>query len=551
MIRRFATLTPILGIALGLPATLQGQSVEVQAPVIDTVIIVTQNVFTPEQAEKNFAFRFMNGIHIITKQDVIWSELLFRPGEPADSTVLEESERNLRTRELFQLVEIDTLRLTDGKLAVIVITQDGWSLKPKFKFTIASDGTWSGQFGVTEVNLLGTGNVAHLAYRKEVDRKGPELIADFRRIFETRLAASGEVVFWDDGTDGSWRFGVPYLTTLDRNELEYDGEAADRRILQFRVEDPSAPDTAFYHRNALINRITAGLAPTAETTRYLRFGAMAEVRQEKFIFNPSGGVVPDSVVDAVPDSVYGVLGIFGVYRQTRFKEISYFNGFAAEDIDVSTRVRVQANIAPAGWGYDKTGIGPAVELQTGLALPSGFLQSTLRANGLYTDAGLDSGQVVLDVTFGLKPAARHSTAVYITGGWQENPAPGNEFDLGFETPPRSWEPHSFVGTRMVWGTIEHRWFVWDALLDLVSLGFAAFIDYGGAWYPDQEKRFGGNIGIGLRQGGALSTAARTGRLDLGYRFGEGVTEGRWVLTFGAGINFPWKPPTTSPIPARP
>ena len=99
--KRLATLIPI--IALGSPTALQGQSVEVQAPAIDTVIIVTQNVFTPEQAEKNFAFRFMNGIHIVTKHDVIWSELMFRPGEPADSTVMEESERNLRIRELFQL----------------------------------------------------------------------------------------------------------------------------------------------------------------------------------------------------------------------------------------------------------------------------------------------------------------------------------------------------------------------------------------------------------------------------------------------------------------
>ncbi|UCC83207.1 MAG: hypothetical protein JSW46_20020 [Gemmatimonadota bacterium] len=547
--KRLTTLLPI--ISLGLPGTLHGQLVEVQTPVIDTVIIVTQNVFTPEQAEKNFAFRFMNGIHVVTKHDVIWSELMFRPGEPADSTVLEESERNLRAREIFQRVEIDTLRLPDGRLAVLVDTQDGWTLKPKFKLTIASDGTWSGQFGLSEVNLLGSGNLAHIAWRQDVDRHGPELIADFRRIFDTRLAASGEVVFWNDGTDGNWRFGIPYLTTIEPNELEYDGEAADRRVLQFRVDDPAAPDTNTYHRSALINRINAGLAPIAETKRYLRFGVMGEVRQEKFILSATGEEVPDSVVAAVPDSVYGVLGIYGVYRQTRFKGIQYFNGFGAEDIDVSTKVRVQANVAPASWGYDKTGIGPAVELQSGFALPNGFLQSTLKANGLFNDAGLDSGQVVLDVTFGLKPAPRHSTAVYVRGGMQENPAPGNEFDLGFEVPPRSWEPHSFVGTRMVWGTIEHRWFVWDALLDLISLGFAAFIDYGGAWYPDQEKRFGGNIGIGLRQGGALSTAARTGRLDLGYRFGEGITEGRWVLTFGAGINFPWKPPTTSPIPPRP
>ena len=38
---------------------------------------------------------------------------------------------------------------------------------------------------------------------------------------------------------------------------------------------------------------------------------------------------------------------------------------------------------------------------------------------------------------------------------------------------------------------------------------------------------------------------------FGYRFGDGVTGSRWVLTFGAGINFPWKAPDTSPIPPRP
>jgi hypothetical protein len=550
MTSRPVTLLPLLWATLTAPQALHGQSVEAGAPVIDTVIIVTQNVFTPEQAQKNVAFRLLNGIHITTQPNVIWSELLFRPGKPADSTEWEESERNLRSRELFQAVSIDTLRLPDGRLAVIVNTQDGWSLKANLNLTIASDGTWSGRFGATEVNLLGSGNLAHFAYRREVDRQGPELAADLRRMFQKRLAARGAVVFWNDGTDGEWRLGIPYMTTLDRNELEYDGESANRRVLQYRVDDPSAPDTTFYRRNALINRLTAGLARTAETERYLRFGVMAELRQEKYIVSPIGEEVPDSIVDAVPDSLYGVLGIFGTYQRTRFKKVSYFNGFAAEDIDVSTRVRLQANLAPAGWGYGKTGIGPVVQLQTGLALPSGFLQATLEANGLFTDAGLDSGQVVVDATFGLKPAPRHSTALFITAGWQENPAPGNEFDLGFEMPPRSWEPHSFVGTRMVWGAIEHRWFVWDGLLDLVSLGFAAFIDYGGAWYPGQNKRLGGDIGIGLRYGSAVSTTGRTGRIDLGYRFGDGVREGRWVLTLGAGITFPWKTPTTSPIPSR-
>jgi hypothetical protein len=87
---------------------------------------------------------------------------------------------------------------------------------------------------------------------------------------------------------------------------------------------------------------------------------------------------------------------------------------------------------------------------------------------------------------------------------------------------------------------EHRWFIWDALFDLVGVGIAGFFDYGGAWYKGQESRYGGNVGIGLRMGSALSTVAKTSRVDVGYRFGEGVSGSRWVLTFGTGFTFPMR-----------
>ena len=80
----------------------------------------------------------------------------------------------------------------------------------------------------------------------------------------------------------------------------------------------------------------------------------------------------------------------------------------------------------------------------------------------------------------------------------QDPPPGEEFDLGFNVPPRSYQPHAFVGTRSIWGTIEQRWYVWDNVLNLLGVGFAAFADYGGAWYNGQERRWGGAVGGGGR-----------------------------------------------------
>jgi hypothetical protein len=145
---------------------------------------------------------------------------------------------------------------------------------------------------------------------------------------------------------------------------------------------------------------------------------------------------------------------------------------------------------------------------------------------------------VLAVTVGRKPGRLHSTVLHARAGLMENPPPGGEFDLGFAYPPRSWEPHSFVGTRTLWGTLEHRWFAFPRLFNLFGLGLAGFLDYGGAWYADQAPRWGGAAGFGLRTGSSRASGSETGRIDIGYRFGSDVSGSRWVLSFGVGWVFP-------------
>jgi hypothetical protein len=200
-------------------------------------------------------------------------------------------------------------------------------------------------------------------------------------------------------------------------------------------------------------------------------------------------------------------------------------------------MRLSAWLAPSAFGYDRTGIGPEITLQTAASFPLGFVAGAVVANGLFTANGLDSGQVEVSLTLGLKPGPAHATAFHLRGGALESTQPGREFDLGFDTPPRSWAPHSFVGTRSVWGVLEHRWYVADNLFNLLGVGLAAFAEYGGAWYPGQPKRFGGDAGLGLRLGSAVGALPRTGRIDLGYRFGDGVTGDRLVLSLGAGFVF--------------
>lgn len=498
-------------------------------PVIDTVLIAAQNIFTRQEADRNFVYQVLNGVHVRTRPWVVREELLFEKGEPFDSARVAETERNLRARDLFRTVDIDTLHM-GSQFAVRVLTQDGWSTKPRFKLAASSGGTVTGAVGITETNVLGTGNMLHVAYRRDVDHDGTEIQTASRRLLGSKLTARGNYYAWTDGKEGNWSLGLPFLSLEDRHAIVWEGDAANRRILDFRIRDPSAPDTTFHERRALVNRLTAGFAPVASPRDYVRLGVSGELRSEAFLFQRDTAL-------GIPDTVSALFGAFLEYRHARYRKVRYFNRFAYEDQDLSTRVRLGAQLAPAWLGHRRAGIGPHLEIATAVPMHDAFVKAAVTAGGLITAAGVDSGTVRMDLTLGVQPAPRQATFVWVGGGLQESPRPGDAFDLGFNVPPRSWEPHSFVGTRMVNGTIEHRWFARNGFLGMFDLGFAGFADVGGAWYRDQPARFGGDVGVGVRLGGALSASGRAGRIDLGYRFGDGVVGHRWVLSVGHGFVF--------------
>jgi hypothetical protein len=125
------------------------QEVAPESATIDTIIIERDNVFSEEEAASSGIFRFMNKIHITTQEFVIRDYLQFEAGEPFDSASVAESERQLRLKRLFRELTVDSVRLEDGRLAVMVHSQDGWSLN-------RGDGPQPGRVEPeTEVQVLG------------------------------------------------------------------------------------------------------------------------------------------------------------------------------------------------------------------------------------------------------------------------------------------------------------------------------------------------------------------------------------------------------------
>ncbi len=512
-----------------------------RAPVIGAVVVRTHNVFDSTQARSNILFRIANAIHVTTLPGVVRQELLFGPGERYDSALVAETLRNLRGRGLFRDVWVDTTR-TGDTVDVHLYTADGWTTQLILNANSTADTlTWA--VGVQELNFLGTGARVGITYRQEANRSAVTLLGGLDRIGGTRFGFDGLYDDLSDGAVGIWRVGAPFTSLRDPSAFGLSGASRDQRVLLFNggsIEE-------IFRRRLLFQRATVAFAPRASQTGYVRVGASAQIKRE-------GYLLEDDLDLAIPDTVTGAAGVFVDVAKARFKVLTHYNGFDRDvDLDLSPRVALTLWLAPEAFGYARTGIAPSFAAQIGTSFGRQFARLDLRANGLFTSAGMDSGQVWVGFTAASQALPKQATVVHFEAGAQDGVAPGEEFTLGNSgtgfigaipvsprdhgVGPRAFEPNAFTGTRMFWASLEHRIFLLDEILGLLGLGLAAYVDYGGAWFAGESSRIGGNIGGGIRFGSTRSAGPNIGRLDLAYRFGDGTDGRRWVVSFGRGFPF--------------
>jgi len=519
----------LTGIALALPRILYGQDVEAPAgPVIDTIIFERGNVFLPEQAEGSFAAKAGNAIHPVTHSWVIKSTILFKAGDSLDMSRIRESERTLRALNVFQEVTIDTVT-RDGRLAAVIRTRDAWSLSPVFSIA-GSGGSVTLTLGISEKNLLGTASLFKIAYVKLVDRDGLDLNFRVPRIGSTRLGVGGSFQNLSAGNTGSWDAGAPYRAFPDAWSSQLLGLYADE--LRFRwFQDGTSLDSLDYQHNLLSNRLNTSIAARHSSLRYMRVGVDLLLRKEEYVLL---GGAPQPVTDTIT----GTIGLTFDHRRSQFVTERFFQGFGQdEDIDLSPALTVTAWIAPEGFGYTRTGIGPEVRVSAGRQVGPTVMVGSVQASGLFSGAGLDSGQVVFRGTWAAKFTERQMAFLHVETGAMQGQAPGKEFDLGLTYGPRTFGAHAFVGDRELWGTLEYRDFKWNDVFGFLGIGYAGFVDYGGAWYDGQDRRWGGNFGVGLRFGSSIGSRASAGKIDFGYRFGHGIDGGKRLgVSFGASYD---------------
>jgi hypothetical protein len=511
------------------PVHLAAQSTADSTPVDPTMVIhrvqlVRRDIFDPN--ERSWFARLANKLHFQTQPAVIRREVLLHPGEPYDSALVAESERNLRALGIFRRVQIDSVR-TDSGLVLQVLTKDGWSTQFDWRFR-STGGEIAFTIGLVEGNLLGTASSAALRYRKDPDRSSVALAFHRRRLF---AGSVGLDLGYENRSDG-YLSGIaierPFFAQSSANAFRVSAENDDVRVLRFFEGMDQARDTL--NRRFSLVRASYAWALRAASSGYMRVGVAGQVRRDDTLRVGS--------TDTIPRTVTGSIGPYLTWNRARYLVAHGYAGFAREeDVDLGTTVRIGLQVAPELFGYERNGLGPEIAGRVGGGIPGGFGYIDAFADGLFTSAGLDSGTVQLAGTVVLQPGPRHVAVLHLEGGWLQDPVAGEEFDLGLGSGPRAFGSHAFTGDRSIFATAEYRFTLTEDFAGLVGLGLAGFVDHGGAWYAGSPRRTGWDAGFGLRLGASRSTDVPALRFDLAHRFANDVEQAGWVLTVGKGFSF--------------
>lgn len=515
---------PLLAALTGAPLAAQ-TAADSAARRITAVRLETTDVFPPGQ-DKGLIPKLFNGLHVTTRPGVVRRELLLAPGQLYDSARAAETERALRGLRIFRRVTVDSAR-TDTGLVLSVKTQDAFTTRVEGSIdgSLTSNTWW---LALNELNLLGTATRVGVRYRKTPDRDAVTTSFQRNRLIGGRV---GLTALYDDRSDGRMLYGVtalPFFSFQSRASWYLAGEERQERVFRFYNGQTVARDTL----QRRYWRATAGVswALQGSTTGYLRAGFEAQARRDDYAFQAR--------LDTLGHTVSGSLGGYLQWRAARFLVSRDFEGFGRqEDVDLSTVVHAGVAVTPKGWGYPGFGLVPSAMARTGLGFHGGFATVSAAALGRFAAGGLDSGSVHLAGTLVLKPAPKQMMVLHGSRGWQKNPMPGGEFDLGLGLGPRGFTQHAFTGDRAFLLASEYRYALTDNFLRSAGLGLAAFADYGGAWYAGQARRSGYSVGVGLRFGLTVASDLAPARVDLAWINGSGLTKGAWRLAFGKGFVF--------------
>jgi hypothetical protein len=176
-----------------------------EGKLVEGIDVVTLDVIEPRDP----APRALNWVHATSRRAVIEREILLSEGDLYSTFRCDESARNLRLlHQLSLVICAATEGSEDGRVRVLVITKDVWSLRLGWDISFTGGGLDSLQLVPTETNLGGTHQIALARYLYQPESQSLGFGYQIPRLAGRRLSLGAEAgLIWNRKGDTEGSFG--------------------------------------------------------------------------------------------------------------------------------------------------------------------------------------------------------------------------------------------------------------------------------------------------------------------------------------------------------
>jgi outer membrane protein assembly factor BamA len=521
----------LLGLALNVPAPADAAPPSFRGHRIARVYILRRAIFdTTIPTENKRLYRFVNHLHFATRDSTIRNQLLFKPGDPYDPDVAEETERALRRILRLRDVHVRPMPVGNRRVDVVVETQDTWTTEP-YASVSSTGGETKYRFGLRERNLFGLGKQINVSYKKDLDNISRGLSYDDPGLFGSRLRLAGVYEDTEEGSARALKLERPFFASLTPFAFEGSGE--------YRKSD-----TLLYAGGDEIGRFTNedrtlgggfGVSLGSTPRRIRRLGLAYRYEHERLSST-------QPVAGLVADRVYHYFGPTLEWSRNRFVTTNHIRLYnREEDYNMGPTLDLRAGFSSRRWisGARNATSVEGVWSRGHARSRREFALLTVAGEGRYEN-GWENARQRWD--FEYYKRARNWTTWAAHLGWENvlNPSVDTQLLLGGDRGLRGYPVNAFEGNRLFIANLENRVFIVDDILNFFGLGAVAFADLGQAWprgAPVKAADLRADYGVGLRVHLSRASLGNVLRFDLAWPTRAHEGDRSPVFTFATGQVF--------------
>lgn len=526
--------------------------------------VVNHDVFATDEG----VFNWFNALHRTTREDIIAREVFLRPGEPWDPRMVEDNIRRLRDPTFSNVVVMMPVKTPEpGKIDVLVVTRDIWSLRLNSNYEIQNGNLTRLVLAPAETNLLGLRK--QLAFYFALDQGayflGPYYHDSNIAGSRLRLDAQSEVVFSRDrseleGTRSEVSLTYPLwslrrrwggnvtVSHLDDIRRDFLGTALRPRDLQATPDVQEAIPFIYDRRRTLVDTsVTRAFGDGLK--HYLTVGHELFVnRPDLHAGGPSAEHCAGTPVDVcrrlfrqemLPRSertsaLYAELSVFTTEFRT-YRNVDSYD--LPEERQLGPDMRLGVAVASTAIGSEQGFL--RISAQVGWTFPlgaDGFVRTLAAGKTRYQGQELieNEGTASLVAVSPVLAGALRLIARAEVAGYLDDNA-NRYYTLGGDTGLRGYLVGAFDGQNRVRGNVEVR--TLPAQVWFTRVGLLGFWDAGHAADRFADMRIQHDVGVGIR---AVIPQLQTAALRLDWAVplngSSAGLPGRFILGFAQAID---------------